>query len=118
MTKKEGNQRKSSGDDNGEEGEGEMEDKMMAGENRKTRFPLSHPPLFTPSPNLPFSPQESVHSSLLYSCFPLLLIVLFFPPPPPPPLSMWMALYHSASLSLSLSVSVCAVMWQVRDMHR
>lgn len=75
----------------------------MGGENQKTMFPLSHPLPFTPSPHLPFFPQESVYSSLLRSYSP--------PPPPlfsPPPLSIWMALYHNASLSPSLPLSLSA----------
>ena len=61
-------QEQDSGGDKREEGE--IEGKTTVGENRKTMFRLCHPPLFTPSPHLPFSPQESVHSSLLCSCFP------------------------------------------------
>lgn len=96
-----------------------MEDKMMIARNIKM-FPLCHPPPpFTPSPHLLFAPQESVHSSLLFSCL------------PPPPLfsssSFWACGWHyhaanppllSLSLLLSLCQCVCADMYQVRDMHR
>lgn len=80
---------------------------MMAGENKKNNVFSVPPPPFTPSPHLPFSPQESVYSS-----FPLLL----HPPPPtlPPPTSFPKYVdgtlpqcQPSLTLFLSLSLSQC-----------
>lgn len=79
---------------------------MMAGENKKTMFSLCHP-LHSPLPPICLSPLRNLSIPLfLCSCIPLLQ-------PSPPPLlflSMWMALYHSASplsLYFSLSLSQC-----------
>lgn len=79
---------------------------MMAGENKKTMFSLCHP-LHSPLPPICLSPLRNLSIPLfLCSCIPLLQ-------PFPPPLlflSMWMALYHSASplsLYFSLSLSQC-----------
>lgn len=84
-----------------------MEDKMTVEENRKTMFPHSHPPLCSPLPPICLSPLRNLSIPLSSApALPLLLLLLLLFFLPPPPLSMWMALYHSASLSLSVRVCV------------
>lgn len=97
------------------EEEGEIEDKVIAGECVETRVFFLLPLSIHPFPHLPFSPQESVHSSRLSSFssssssspFPLL-----FPEHVDGTLPQC-----QPSLSLSPSESLCqacAVMYQVR----
>lgn len=78
------------------------------GNRREKHFPLQpnvHPFPHLPSPLRILSiPLSSTHA--FPSSFSPIFSSYFFPPPPLPPMSMWMALYHCARLSLSPCLSV------------
>lgn len=124
-TKKEKERRGWQRERGGRQNDGEREEKKRV----KQWFLTAAIPPLTPSPHQPYPPQESVHSSLCWSSLPpscscssssACFFIFFFASCEhvDATLPLCVSLSRALSLSLSPCQSVCAFMWQVRDMYR